>query len=93
MSDRELGAPASYMTASEGVPVFASDGEELGRLEHVLADAETDVFDGIVIDSKTGPGGHRFVDAPEVEAFHERGVVLKLDSEAAAGRSRARTPP
>ncbi len=82
MSDSELGAPTSYMAATEGVPVLSSDGEEVGRLEHVLADADTDVFDGIVI--RAGRlGGHRFVDAPEVEAFYERGVVLKLDSDAA----------
>ena len=83
MSERDLGLPTSYMTAAEGVPVLASDGEEIGRLEHVLADTEADVFDGCVIDDGPLTGGHRFADAPEVDAFYERGVVLKLDSEAA----------
>ena len=84
MSDADLGPPTSYMAATEGVPVLASDGEEVGRLGHVLADADADVFDGIIISEGLLPGGHRFADAPEVEAFYERGVVLKLDSEAAA---------
>jgi hypothetical protein len=29
------------------------------------------------------PGGHRFVDAPEVEEIFERGVLLKIDREQA----------
>jgi hypothetical protein len=79
----DLGPPTSYMTAAEGVPVLARDGEEVGRLEHVLSDVEADVFDGIVIGEGRLAGGHRFADASEVEAFYEGGVVLKLDSEEA----------
>jgi uncharacterized protein YrrD len=83
MSDLDLGQPTSYMTAAEGVPVLASDGEQVGKLEHVLSDVEADVFDGIVIAEGRLGGGHRFADASEVEAFYERAVVLKLDSEQA----------
>ncbi len=83
MSDLELGPPTSYMAAAEGIPVLASDGEEVGRLGHVLSDLDADVFDGIVISEGRLAGSHRFADASEVEAFYERGVVLTLDSEAA----------
>jgi len=76
----DLGAPASYLTLSEGTPVLSSDGERIGEVAHVLADANADVFDGIVIDLKPG---HRFVDAPEVGRIHELGVLLKLDAHAA----------
>jgi uncharacterized protein YrrD len=79
----DLGAPISYLALSEGVPVYSGDGEELGKVEHVLAEPEEDIFDGFVIDTSVLPGGHRFVDAPEVEEIHERGVVLKLDAAAA----------
>ena len=79
----DLGPRTSYITAAEGVPVLSSDGEELGKLEFVLADHEADVFDGIVFDASALPGGHRFADAPEVDSFYERGVVLKLDAAAA----------
>jgi uncharacterized protein YrrD len=78
-----LGAPISYLALSEGVPVYSSDGEELGKVEHLLAEPEEDIFDGFVIDTSVLPGGHRFVDAPEVEAIYERGVVLKIDAAAA----------
>jgi hypothetical protein len=77
----DLGAPISYLVLEPGTPVFAGDGQEVGRVEHVLADAEADVFDGLVIDIRTGPGGLRFADAPQVAELHERGVVLGLDAE------------
>jgi hypothetical protein len=79
----DLGAPISYLALAEGVPVYSSDGRKLGKVEHVLAEPEEDIFDGFVIDTSVLPGGHRFVDAPEVAEVHERGVVLKLDAEAA----------
>lgn len=71
------------MTLQPGVPVYSSDGEELGVVEHVLAEPEQDIFDGIVLDTSVLPGGHRFVDAPEVGEIHERGVVLSVDRRSA----------
>ena len=76
----DLGAPGSYMTLTDGVAVYSSDGERLGDVRHVLAEPDKDIFDGVVFE---GPGGHRFVDAPEVDRIHERGVVLTLDAAAA----------
>jgi hypothetical protein len=80
----DLGAPSSYLTVSKGVPVFSSDGEKLGRVVNVLSAPNIDMFDGIVFDTSMGPGGHRFVDAPEVGDIYEGGVVLKIDAAAAA---------
>jgi hypothetical protein len=82
----DLGAPASYLTLREGVPVYSRDGQRLGEVEHVLAEPDKDIFDGVVFGRS---GGHRFVDAPEVERIHERGVVLTLD---AAGAERLPEP-
>lgn len=79
----DLGQPSSYLVLAEGVDVYSSDGKELGKVEHVLAVPEDDIFDGFVIDTSVLPGGHRFVDAPEVEEIFERGVVLKIDAAAA----------
>src|SRR4051812_9602256 len=81
----DLGAPASYLTLADGTPVLSSDGERIGTVEHVLADAEADVFDGLVIDVRSGPGGHRFVDAPEVAEIYEQGVVLRIDASGVEG--------
>jgi uncharacterized protein YrrD len=79
----DLGRPSSYISLAEGTPVYSSDGESLGAVEHVLADPEVDIFDGLVIDTSVLPGGHRFVDAPQVEEIYERGVVLTVDAAAA----------
>jgi hypothetical protein len=76
----ELGATIAYTALQEGVEVFSADGERIGVVEFVLADEASAIFDGIVIDRRLGPGGHRFVDAPEVDRIHERGVVLKLSA-------------
>lgn len=79
----DLGAPISHLVLQAGVPVYSSDGEKLGEVEYVLAVVDDDIFDGIVLDTSILPGGNRFVDAPEVGAIYERGVVLKIDAAAA----------
>jgi PRC-barrel domain protein len=76
----DLGAPVSYLVLKRGATVYSRDGERLGRVVRVLAAPEAHLFDGIVFDTKAGPGGHRFVDAPEVGQIFERGVVLKIDA-------------
>jgi len=75
----DLGPPASYLTLAEGTEVYSADGEAIGRVYHVLAAEEEDIFDGIVIEAG---GGHRFADAAQVEEIYDRGVVLRLDSAA-----------
>ncbi|MFL5821011.1 MAG: PRC-barrel domain-containing protein [Solirubrobacteraceae bacterium] len=77
----ELGAPISYEVLEKGTPVFSRDGARLGTVEHVLAAEGEDIFDGIVIDTSAGPGGHRFADAEQVDSIHERGVTLTLDAQ------------
>ena len=79
----DLGAPGSYMTLRPGVAVYSSDGQELGQIEHVLAEPDKDIFDGIVIDTSVLPGGNRFADAPEVVEIYARGVILGVDHLAA----------
>jgi hypothetical protein len=78
----DLGDPSSYLVLADGTPVLSSDGRRVGTVAHVLADADADVFDGLVL--AMDGGGHRFADASQVEAIHERGVVLRLDAAAAA---------
>lgn len=76
----DLGAPLSYLVLEKGVPVYSSDGQRLGRVVRVLSAPEANMFDGIIFDTKAGPGGHRFVDAPEIGQIYERGVVLTIDA-------------
>jgi uncharacterized protein YrrD len=79
----ELGEPSSYLTLREGADCYTCDGEKVGEVEHVLAAPDEDIFDGLVLDTSVLPGGHRFVDADQVEEIFERGVLLKIDRQAA----------
>ena len=74
----DLGAPSSYLALKPDTDVYSRDGERLGAVQHVLADIDADVFDGIVIDTSALPGGLRFADARQVAEIYERGVVLSL---------------
>jgi uncharacterized protein YrrD len=75
----DLGQPSSYLVLEEGAPVYSCDGDEIGKVEHVLRDVGSDIFDGIVLDTSVLPGGHRFADAEQVEEIFERGVLLRCD--------------
>ena len=79
----DLGNPVSYLVLPEGADVMSSDGHKVGTVEHVLAVSEVDVFDGVIVDMRAGPGGHRFADADQVEAIYERGIVLTVNRNAA----------
>jgi C-terminal processing protease CtpA/Prc len=76
----DLGDPISYLTLEAGTAVLSRDGERVGEVAHVLADANVDVFDGIVIDMRSGPGGWRFADADLIDSIHEHGVLLSLNT-------------
>jgi hypothetical protein len=80
----DLGDPISYEVLQRDTPVYSSEDVEIGKVVHVLAVEEEDVFDGIVIADESGSleHGHRFADADDVAAIHERGVTLKLDTAA-----------
>jgi hypothetical protein len=68
----------SYLAFEPGADVVSSDGAVVGKVEHVLAVPDDDIFDGLVIDTRTGPGGLRFVDAEQVDELYERAAVLEI---------------
>ena len=80
----------SYQALRKGVPVWASGGEEIGEVEHVLQVPELDVFDGIVV--KTA-GGLRFADADQVADITDRYVRLNLPAEEAGRLGQPQGPP
>jgi hypothetical protein len=65
----------SYLALKRGVPVHASDGEQVGTVHRVQDNAREHIFDGIVIAT---PNGRRFVDAPEVARITARRVTLAI---------------
>jgi uncharacterized protein YrrD len=81
-SVNDLGAPTSYLALQAGTPVYDAAGEEIGVVDHVLADPGVDVFDGLIVDPRPLLGGHRFADADLIGELHERGVVVKVGRDA-----------
>jgi len=75
------GLPIAYEVLDRGVPVYASGGEQVGTVDHVVAAPEEDIFHGLVI---SAGGTQRFVPADEVASLHEHGVDLRIDAAAAA---------
>ncbi|HEX4735089.1 MAG TPA: hypothetical protein VH247_11780 [Thermoleophilaceae bacterium] len=76
----EYGNPISYMVLQPGTDVVSSDGQTVGKVEHVLADDDADIFDGLVVDLQIGPGGMHFADSEQVEEIYERAVVLTVSA-------------
>jgi hypothetical protein len=70
----DYGSPISYMVLDAGTPVVCNQGYLVGHVRQVLAVAEKDIFDGILIDAD----GPRFVDAYQVDYIYERAVVLAM---------------
>ncbi len=75
------GLPIAYQMLDTGVPVLASDGEQVGTVGAVLSAPEKDVFHGLLV--KTPGQGLRFVEAASIASIHEHGVDLRIDSSAA----------
>jgi sporulation protein YlmC with PRC-barrel domain len=76
------GHPIHYSAVQRGTPVYASDGDQVGKVDQMVDNYEEHILDGFVIET-TG-GDLRFVDAPEVARTAERAVRLTIDSAAAA---------
>jgi hypothetical protein len=76
------GLPIAYQLLDDGVPVLASDGQQIGTVGSVLSAPEEDVFHGLLVKF---PGGDiHFAEADVIAAIHEHGVDLRIDSAAAA---------
>ena len=75
------GLPIAYPVLDSGVPVYASGGEAVGTVDHVVAAPEEDIFHGIVLRTAGGP---KFVAADDVRELHERGVDLRIGADEVA---------
>ena len=54
LSDMDEGLPIAYEVLSEGVPVYCSDGQTLGTVEHVVAAPTLDIFHGLIVSTGAG---------------------------------------
>ena len=72
------GHAVSYKALRRGTPVRSADGVEVGKVRRVLDNPRENIFDGVIVESRTG---QRFVDAPEVARIAERAVTLTISAE------------
>ena len=72
----DFGEPIAYLVLREGTPVYGQDGDQIGVVEHVLADEPTDIFHGLIVHTLPLPGRHLFAAADQVADLRERGAFL-----------------
>ena len=75
----DLGPPIAYTVLEEGTPVYDKRGERIGVVDHVLADMQLDIFEGVVVHTLALPGRHVFADVDQIAELHERGVLLSVE--------------
>jgi uncharacterized protein YrrD len=73
--------PVSWRALPDGADVISSDGARVGAVQETLADQPSNIFEGVVIDIRLGPGGLRFVDSSQIAAIYEDRVVLTVARE------------
>ena len=83
--------PASWLSIEPGWRVDAADGTEVGRVEEVTGDQETDIFDGLAVAGSL-LGRPRYIPSEQVESIAEGTVTLKLDRAAFDALSEYREP-
>jgi hypothetical protein len=67
--------PIAYEALTKGTEVLTTTGTKIGIVEHVLADASLDLFDGIVVKTSEGL---RFVTADQVGLITTVAVHTKV---------------
>ena len=75
----DLGPPIAYTVLEEGTPVYDRNGERIGVVDHVLADMQLDIFEGVIVHTLPLPGRHLFADVEQIAELHERGVLLAVE--------------
>ena len=75
---KDLGAPVTWSALPVGVPVFDRDGARVGVVEHVLADAGSGIFHGLIVRPAYLLDGAVFADRAQVDGLYEHGVTLTV---------------
>lgn len=70
--------PVSWFVIERGWAVVDRGGEELGTVEEVLGDEDTDIFNGLAVTHGL-VSRPRYVPAERVRSIHEGTVELDLD--------------
>jgi hypothetical protein len=71
--------PVSWLQIEQGWQVVTSDGVSVGTVAQVAGDKQSDIFDGLAVESKQ-PAQIRYVPGEQVGAIHPGEVTLKISS-------------
>jgi hypothetical protein len=75
--------PVSWLQIEQGWDVVASDGLVVGTVAQVEGDKQSDIFDGLAVESEQ-PRQMRYVPGEQVGMIHPGQVMLKITSADAA---------
>jgi hypothetical protein len=87
-----MAEPVSWFVIEKGWRVIGSDGAELGRIDEVVGDADSDIFNGLSV-SKGLLHRRRYVPAERVGEIREGHVLLRLDRAGFDRLGEHREPP
>jgi hypothetical protein len=76
----EAGERSSWEALEPGTPCLSSDREQIGTVKEVLAAAEQDIFEGLIVETASGDC---YVDEERIGDIYDHEVVLKIDAAAA----------
>jgi hypothetical protein len=71
--------PVSWLQIEQGWQVVTSDGVIVGTIAQVEGDKQSDIFDGLAVESRQ-PRQIRYVPGEQVGAIHPGEVTLKIAS-------------
>ena len=71
--------PVSWLQIEQGWNVVTSDGVMVGTVAQVEGDKQSDIFDGLAVESRQ-PRQIRYVPGEQVGAIHPGEVTLKIAS-------------
>ena len=84
--------PVSWLQIEQGWNVIASDGVVVGTVAQVEGDKQSDIFDGLAVESKE-PTQLRYVPGEQVAAIYPGEVTLKIASAGIGSLEPFRAPP
>jgi hypothetical protein len=84
--------PVSWLQIEQGWNVVSSDGAVVGTVAQVEGDQQSDIFDGLAVDSKQ-QGGIRYVPAEQVGAIYPGEVTLTIAAAEATALAPFEAPP
>jgi hypothetical protein len=84
--------PVSWLQIEQGWNVVSSDGVSVGVVAQVEGDKQSDIFDGLAVESRQ-PARILYVPGEQVGAIHPGEVTLKIGSADTAALETFQAPP